>query len=128
YPPFTLADDPSYPARLAASYPDEQRKGLSLVGWWLAGIPQYFAAAMFVGGGTGLAYASDPHWPMALAWGGLIGAFVLIASVVLLFRGMYPRSMFDLVLGLNRWVLRAGAYAALLTPEYPPFRFDDGEH
>ena len=126
YPPFTRADVPDYPARLDIAYPEWQRKGLPLIGWWLAGIPQYVLAGVFAGGGISFA-AGHNSWSGGGSFG-LTGLLVFVASLVLLFRGDYPRSIFDFVLGLNRWAWRVWAYAALLTPEYPPFRLDAGEN
>ena len=116
YPPFTLAEVPEYPARLEVAYPEHQRRGLPLIGWWLLGIPQYAIAGLLAGGAFG--------W--GRYGGGIVGVLVLVVAILLLVKNRYPRDVFDLIMGFNRWCLRAGAYAALLTPEYPPFRLDLG--
>ena len=113
YPPFSLGEEPDYPARLDVAYPERLSRGLVLVKWWLLAIPHYLIVG-FIGGGGG-------------SGGGLVGLLVVIGGVVLLFKGRFPRSIFDLVIGLDRWVARVVAYAALMTDEYPPFRLDQGE-
>lgn len=124
YPPFTLADEPSYPATVEIAYPERLSRGLALVKWWLLALPHYLVVAFFVGGGTYLAW-NYGDYAVTLA-GGLVGLCVFIAAVALLFTGRYPQGMFDFVLGMNRWVIRVAAYAALMTDVYPPFRFDAG--
>lgn len=124
YPPFSLGDEPDYPARLEIPYPERLSRGLVLVKWWLLALPHYVLVAVFVGGGAWVAWDDGP-WRF-VAGGGLVGVLVLIAAVVLLFTARYPRSIFDFVLGLDRWVLRVAAYVCLLTDAYPPFRLDMG--
>jgi hypothetical protein len=123
YPPFTLGQA-DYPASFEVEYPEQLSRGLVLVKWWLLAIPHYLVLAFFTGGGAGIGWQTNGS--QFDYGGGLIFLLVLFAVVALLFTGRYPMGIFDLVLGLNRWVLRVLAYAALMTDRYPPFRLDLG--
>ncbi len=111
YPPFTMGEEPDYPARLAIDYPEHQRRGLPLIGWWLLGLPQYVIAGLLLGGNR------TP---------GLVAILVFVVAMLLLFKNRYPRDVFNVLMGFNRWAVRVGAYALLMTPQYPPFRLDPG--
>ncbi len=135
YPPFTLHRT-DYPADFDVEYPERLSRGLVLIKWWLLAIPHYLVLGVLAGGwlggwstgivtgsGAGLDDATDNGtW----AFGSLLGILVLFAALALLFTGAYPRGLFDFVMGINRWLYRVWAYAALMRDEYPPFRFDQG--
>ena len=126
YPPFTLDDVPDYPARLEVAYPKQLSRGLVLVKWWLLAIPQYIVTGIFLGGGSYAATRVD-EWFWGIGFEtGLIGIVVLLAGVALLFTTRYPEGLFDLAIGLDRWVARVAAYVLLMRDEYPPFRLDQG--
>lgn len=141
YPPFSLKPDPDYPADIVMPYPEKFSRGLVLVKWWLLAIPHYIIVGIFSGGWSmGFHWGSTPAetWTWQVGdqvvkvdkWqtsGGtnLIFILAIFAAIYLLFVGRYPKDIFKLVLGFNRWVFRVGAYAALMTDEYPPFRLWD---
>jgi hypothetical protein len=93
--------------RLEVNYPNaetELARGMPLIKWFLA-IPHYIVL-LFLG----------------------IAAFVcvVIAWFAILFTGRYPRSLFDFVVGVQRWALRVVAYAFILvTDKYPPFSLEE---
>jgi len=83
-------------------YPDarQMNRWLPLVKWFLA-IPHYFVLLFLGVGALGA---------VALAW------------FAILFTGTYPRSLFDYVVGVIRWINRVNGYAfTLITDQYPPF-------
>ena len=125
YPPFSLQREPDYPAVLDIAYPEHLSRGLVLVKWWLLAIPHYVILALLAGGGISWTL-SGGHWRFDVFGGGLLGLLVFMTGAILLVTGSYPRSMFDLIIGFNRWIFRVVAYAALMTDRYPPFRLDQG--
>lgn len=127
YPPFTLART-NYPADFEVDYPERLSRGLVLIKWWLLAIPHLLIIAALAGTTwTWRAETTDLGTTYERSTGvSLLGLLVLVAVLALLFTGRYQRPLFDLILGINRWVYRVIAYVALMRDEYPPFRLDQG--
>jgi hypothetical protein len=128
YPPFTLART-DYPADFDVAYPERLSRGMVVVKWLLA-IPHLII--VFLIAGTIL-----PYWWTEYDWsagfqsiGGysVLNLLVVIAGFFLLITGRYPGALFDLLLGINRWLYRVLIYIALMRDEYPPFRLDQGQY
>ena len=120
YPPFTLAAVPDYPAHLEIPYPEHLSRGKALVKTWLLAIPHYLIIGALVGGWGPTATEGNVN----VSAPGLLPILVIVAGVVLAVTGRYPREVFRLIIGVNRWFYRVVAYAALMRDEYPPFRLD----
>lgn len=127
YPPFSLNPDTTYPADLGVDFPGRLSQPLVLVKWWLLAIPHYLIVSVFGGGLTWWAWSFADGRTQNAAGAGLVGLLALIAGVALLFGMGYPRSIFNFVMGMQRWNFRVLTYVALMTDVYPPFRLDTGE-
>jgi hypothetical protein len=101
YPPFAFDAD-LYPVRYDLEYPERLNRWLPLIKWLLA----------------------IPHLLILIALGLASLVIELIAFFAILFTKRYPRGLFDFVVGVERWSLRAEAYIGLMRDEYPPFSLD----
>jgi hypothetical protein len=100
YPPFTLQDDPDYPARFEIDYPEEGVARWRPLFAWILAIPYLIISSI-------LFYLAE------------ILAF--FAFFTILFAKKYPEGMFKIALVGLRWQARGNAYAYWLTTKYPPF-------
>lgn len=121
YPPFTLRDA-EYPARFDVIYPKHFSRGLVLVKWVLA-VPHIAIVAIVMS--DILTFARPAPEPSAGAFS-IINVLAVIAGAFLLMTGRYPRPLFDLLMGINRWIYRVVAYVAFMSDVYPPFSLDTG--
>ena len=123
YPPFTLGET-DHPARLHVTYPTQLSRWLVLVKWWLLILPHYLIVGVLT---TDWAWTRGNGSSSAVLGGrSLLGLLVFIAMIALLITKQYPHGLFNLIMGLDRWIFRVIVYAGLMTDTYPPFRLDMG--
>jgi hypothetical protein len=96
-----------YPIRFDVEYPDRLSRLLIFVKWWLLVIP---------------------HLLVTYALNTVSGVITFIAWFAILFTRRYPKGLFDVVVGFNRWGANVTSYMALLRDEYPPFATDPGRY
>ena len=102
YPPFSFRSREDYPADLIIEYPESSSRLTAIFRWLLV----------------------IPHWIIVYFLDTIRNILLLFALLATLFTGRYPESLFDIIMGMNRWIYRVGAYSMLLVDDYPPFSFD----
>ncbi len=122
YPPFSLDAD-GYPATFDIEYPQRLSRGLIFVKWFLA-LPHLIIVGVLTATWQTQNNANS-GWRYGFN-GGVLGLLAVVAGIVLLFSGKYPKGLFDFLMGCNRWMYRTIAYVCLMTDDYPPFRLDQG--
>jgi hypothetical protein len=100
YPPFSMDEIPTYPARFEPPpFPGERVPRAAALQAILA-IPAYIFAVIVL----------------------YVGEFVaLVAGFAIIFTGEYPRGMYDFVVGALRPQARTLVYFSMMTTQYPPF-------
>lgn len=73
----------------------------------------------------GWLYAGIPHGIILYVYAIVVSLLGLVAFIVILIKGSYPRSLFDIAVGYFRWNARLNAYLELMTDKYPPFSNDE---
>jgi hypothetical protein len=113
-----------YPARLEIDYPEKLDRLSSFFRViWI--IPIAIILGLISGAGETvtntvvLNEAGEVIRRSRDAAGGLVGGLAAATALMIIFRQRYPRWWFDFSRELTRFGARVGAYAALLTDQYP---------
>jgi hypothetical protein len=106
-----------YPARLVIRYPDRLNRVTTAFRLILV-IPIAIVLSILAGGGTQWTQTQSGEWVVTTS-SSIAGSLFFVTLLMLLFRKRYPRWWFDFNLELNRFMMRVGAYVALLTDRYP---------
>jgi hypothetical protein len=106
-----------YAARLTIDYPERLDRLTTFFRWiWI--IPIAIILAILSGGGSQSTVTQSGQQVMSTGGGASSGLFVA-TLLMIVFRARYPRWWFDFARELTRFGARVGAYAALVTDQYP---------
>ncbi len=117
-----MPDPAPFPVTLEIDYPDRQLNRLSSAFRMVTIIPPAVIVGLLAGPPCG---STNEAARFAVS----TGPFVFLPLVLmLLFRHKYPRWWFDWNLNMTRFAARVGAYAALLTDEFPSTEREQSVH
>lgn len=105
YPPFSLADSPSYPVRVTFDYPQQSTRG------WAIPLAIYVKELILI-----------PHLIALYVMQIVVELMMLAAWAPVLLKGEYPQWAFSFNTGYIRWALRVYGYLLGLSDRYPPFQ------
>ena len=108
---------PAYPARLDIAYADQRNRVTTLFRIVLI-IPIAILYGVLTAGVTQTEYDQSGQ-VVSTTSGGIAAGLFLATLLMILFRRRYPRWWFDFARELARFGARIGAYALLLTDQYP---------
>ncbi|HVP20797.1 MAG TPA: DUF4389 domain-containing protein [Anaerolineaceae bacterium] len=119
-----MAEIPVYAARLEIDYPEKLERVTTFFRFiWI--IPVAIILGLISGAGqtvTNTVYLNEAGQIVSRTQqtaGGLVSGLVLATALMIIFRQRYPRWWFDFSRELTRFEYRVGAYALLLTDQYP---------
>jgi hypothetical protein len=102
YPPFSMGDDPQYPVRIQANYPERSSRLKAFFRWLLI----------------------IPHLIVLYVLGAVNAVLWLVHIVIVIVTGKPNNDVFRIMVGINRWSARVALYGALTTDQYPPFALE----
>lgn len=107
-----MEDDKSsaskYPVSVAVEYPERNSRSLAFLGL-------IFLKPLLL----------IPHLIVLGVLGMIAGLLMIINFIIVIFTARQNESIFNFLVGISRWNLRASAYFYGLTDKYPPFSFED---
>ena len=106
-----VARDSGYPVKFEADYPESSSRLLALLG------AIFLKFVLLI-----------PHMIILYFLGIVSFAVVYIGYWAVLITGRYPRGLFDLVAGIQRWSTRTDSWMNGLADSYPPFSLGEADY